>query len=193
MTQALNTRNKILQATLSLIKKKGFRGVTTKEIAQHANVNEVTIFRHFGNKMNILDTIIDEYSYIPSFEKIIHEEAVWSLEKDLQTITKIYFSYFKKNDDLIKIGYREFGNFPELDQKMSAIPLQLKELLVQYFDKMQKLKKIKVCDSDAIATAFISMNFGYLVSKIIHDYDFDVMEEKFINDSIQLFIGLLDP
>ncbi len=94
MTQALNTRNKILQATLSLIKKKGFRGVTTKEIAQHANVNDVTIFRHFGNKMNILDATIDEYSYIPSFEKIIHEEAVWSLEKDLQTITKIYFSYF---------------------------------------------------------------------------------------------------
>ena len=192
MTQALNTRNKILQATLSLIKKKGFRGVTTKEIAQHANVNEVTIFRHFGNKMNILNTIIEEYSYIPSFKKLLHEEIVWNLKEDLQTITKIYFTFFKKNGDVIKIAYKELGSFPELDKKITTIPSQLQELLVQYFDKMQELNKIKECDSNAIATAFISMNFGYLISMVIHNHDFGVNEEKFIDDSIQIFTVILN-
>lgn len=192
MTKTLNTRGKILQSTVSLIKEKGFHGVTTKEIAHHANINEVTVFRHFGNKMNILNTIIDEYSYVPSFEKIFDEEIVWNLEHDLRTITKIYFNFFKKNADIIKITYKELGNFPELDLKISAIPLQLKELLVRYFDRMQNLKKIKSCDSDAIATTFISMNFGYLISKIIHQYDFDVHEEKFIDNSLRFFIEILE-
>ncbi|GIO38480.1 TetR family transcriptional regulator [Paenibacillus antibioticophila] len=191
MTQTLNTRKKILQAAISLIKKKGFQGVTTREIARQANVNEVTVFRHFGNKMNILNTIIDEYSYIPSFEKVVHEEIRWNLKEDLQIITKIYFTFFKENDDVIKIAYKELGSFPELDKKITTIPLQLKELLVQYFDRMQKLNKIKECDSNAIAIAFISMNFGYLVSLVIHNHDFGINEEKFIDDSIQLFTGML--
>ena len=192
MTKPLSTRNKILQSTLSLIKKKGFRGVTTKEIAQHANVNEVTIFRHFGKKLNIFNTIIEEYSYIPSFEKLLHEELVWNLKEDLHTITKTYFTYFKKNADVIKIAYKELGSFPELDKKITAIPSQLQELLVQYLDKMQELNKIKECDSNAIATSFISMNFGYLISRVIHNHDFGVKEEKFIDDSIQIFIVILD-
>ena len=104
----------------------------------------------------------------------------------------IYFTYFKKNSDVIKIAYKESGSLPELDKKITAIPLQLKEILVQYFDKMQELNKIKDCDSEAIAITFISMNFGYFVSTIIHDYDFDVEEEKFMNDSIQLFVRTLD-
>ncbi|WP_044482026.1 TetR/AcrR family transcriptional regulator [Paenibacillus antibioticophila] len=192
MTQTLNTRKKILQAAISLIKKKGFQGVTTREIARQANVNEVTVFRHFGNKMNILNTIIDEYSYIPSFEKVVHEEIRWNLKEDLQIITKVYFTFFKENDDVIKIAYKELGSFPELDKKITTIPLQLKELLVQYFDRMQKLNKIKECDSNAIAIAFISMNFGYLVSLVIHNHDFGINEEKFIDDSTQLFTGMLD-
>lgn len=192
MTQPLSTRKKILQSTVSLIKQKGFRGVTTKEIAQHANINEVTIFRHFGNKMNIFNTIIEEYSYVPSFKKILHEDIVWNLKDDLQTITKVYFTFFKKNGDVIKIAYKELGSFPELDKKITAIPSQLQELLVEYFDKMQELNKIKECDSKAIATAFISMNFGYLISMVIHNHDFGVNEEKFIDDSIQIFIGILN-
>lgn len=191
MTQTLNTRKKILQAAISLIKKKGFQGVTTREIARQANVNEVTVFRHFGNKMNIFNTIIDEYSYIPSFEKVVHEEISWNLKEDLQIITKIYFTFFKENDDVIKIAYKELGSFPELDKKITTIPLQLKELLVQYFDRMQKLNKIKECDSNAIAIAFISMNFGYLVSLVIHNHNFGINEEKFIDDSTQLFTGML--
>jgi len=192
LTKPLSTRDKILQSTLSLIKKKGFRGVTTKEIAQHANVNEVTIFRHFGKKLNIFNTIIEEYSYIPSFEKLLHQELVWNLKEDLYTITKTYFTYFRKNADVIKVAYKELGSFPELDKKITAIPTQLQELFVQYLDKMQELNKIKKCDSNAIATSFISMNFGYLISRVIHNRDFGVKEGKFIDDSIQIFIVILD-
>lgn len=44
------TRSAILGAALKAYSKYGFRGATTRRIAELAGVNEVTLFRHFGSK-----------------------------------------------------------------------------------------------------------------------------------------------
>ena len=44
------TRDRIVLAARDVIKRKGKRGATTREIADVAGVNEATLFRHFGNK-----------------------------------------------------------------------------------------------------------------------------------------------
>ena len=48
MTQDLPTR--ILEAAARVYAETGFRGTTTRRVAQEAGVNEVTLFRHFGTK-----------------------------------------------------------------------------------------------------------------------------------------------
>ncbi len=48
------TREAILAAALEVYSKHGFRGATTRRIAEAAGVNEVTIFRHFGSKEALL-------------------------------------------------------------------------------------------------------------------------------------------
>lgn len=45
-----DTREAILAAALEAYSKYGFRGATTRCIAELAGVNEVTLFRHFGSK-----------------------------------------------------------------------------------------------------------------------------------------------
>lgn len=47
MTQS--TQDKIIDAALALVNEQGYKGATTKAIAALAGVNEVTLFRHFGN------------------------------------------------------------------------------------------------------------------------------------------------
>lgn len=49
-----NTRNVILAAALEAYSRHGFRGATTRLIAETAGVNEVTIFRQFGSKEALL-------------------------------------------------------------------------------------------------------------------------------------------
>jgi AcrR family transcriptional regulator len=44
------TRERIIVAAREVIRTKGKRGATTREIADVAGVNEATLFRHFGNK-----------------------------------------------------------------------------------------------------------------------------------------------
>ena len=49
-----DTREAILAAALDAYAQFGFRGATTRRIAETAGVNEVTIFRHFGSKEALL-------------------------------------------------------------------------------------------------------------------------------------------
>ena len=59
--QTESTEDKIISATFRLIRKDGIDKVTTKKIAAEAGVNEVTIFRKFNNKQNLVDITKDHY------------------------------------------------------------------------------------------------------------------------------------
>jgi AcrR family transcriptional regulator len=54
----MDAREKILQAATALYGETGFRGATTRQIAELAGVNEVTLFRQFGSKTALLHEAI---------------------------------------------------------------------------------------------------------------------------------------
>jgi AcrR family transcriptional regulator len=55
-----STRDRLIQSALSLFVSQGIAETTTKQIAEQAEVNEVTLFRHFGNKYGLLLAVIGE-------------------------------------------------------------------------------------------------------------------------------------
>lgn len=56
---AEDRRKQIVHVAMSLFSERGFRGATTKEIAQAAGVSEAIIFRHFATKEDLYSAIID--------------------------------------------------------------------------------------------------------------------------------------
>jgi AcrR family transcriptional regulator len=52
-------RLQILRVAVSLFSNRGFRGTTTKEIAQAAGVSEAMVFRHFATKEELYAAILD--------------------------------------------------------------------------------------------------------------------------------------
>ena len=52
-------RLQILAVAVSLFSKRGFRGTTTKEIAQAAGVSEAMVFRHFATKEELYTAILN--------------------------------------------------------------------------------------------------------------------------------------
>ncbi|CAM5359336.1 TetR family transcriptional regulator OS=Lysinibacillus sphaericus OX=1421 GN=LS41612_14115 PE=4 SV=1 [Lysinibacillus sphaericus] len=63
------TAQRIMDAALQLISEKGYTAATTKAIADLAQVNEVTIFRHFGNKEGLLKNDCRQIFLQPNFAK----------------------------------------------------------------------------------------------------------------------------
>lgn len=52
-------RRQILRVAVGLFSSRGFRGTTTKEIAQAAGVSEAMVFRHFATKKELYAAILD--------------------------------------------------------------------------------------------------------------------------------------
>lgn len=52
-------REQICQIAMRLFSESGFRGTTTKEIANAAGVSEATVFKHFSNKDELYTAILD--------------------------------------------------------------------------------------------------------------------------------------
>ncbi|MGB3649960.1 MAG: TetR/AcrR family transcriptional regulator, partial [Rivularia sp. (in: cyanobacteria)] len=59
-SQIISTRQRIINAAVELFAAQGVTDTTTKAVAQLAKVNEVTLFRHFGNKHGLLLAVISE-------------------------------------------------------------------------------------------------------------------------------------
>ena len=59
-----NTEEKIVNATFNILQKEGVTKATTKRIAKEAGVNEVTIFRKFENKNNLINVTKDYHMNI---------------------------------------------------------------------------------------------------------------------------------
>ena len=71
-------RHQILAVAVSLFSSKGFRGTTTKEIAQAAGVSEAMVFRHFATKKELYAAILDHKACAgPNFEpELMAAEAI---------------------------------------------------------------------------------------------------------------------
>ena len=61
-----DTKNKIIDSTLSLIDKKPFPQVRTREIAEKSTVSEATVFKYFKTKDTILNYLVDKFLTIIS-------------------------------------------------------------------------------------------------------------------------------
>ncbi len=58
----MDVRDALLKAAIKVFAETGSRGATTRRIAQEADVNEVTLFRHFKSKDELIDTALEYFA-----------------------------------------------------------------------------------------------------------------------------------
>ena len=82
----IENRTKILDAARRIYSQYGWRGATTRRIAEAAGVNEVTLFRQFGNKEALLGAVMAdsaEHNSLPPFplapENPEQELTLWAV------------------------------------------------------------------------------------------------------------------
>ena len=98
------TKDKLLDGTLSLIDKKPFHQISTKEIAEESGVAEVTLFRNFTNKESLLDILTDKF-----FKMIVGFETLnINSEETFRTELVIFFTKTTKSDPLSRKLFKIF-------------------------------------------------------------------------------------
>lgn len=187
-----DTKDRIIRAAIGLVDEKGYKGATTRAIAERAEVNEVTLFRHFGNKQGILDAAIEKYSFSDKIENMMQHDIQWELDNDLKMLAKKYQEIVASKKEIILISMREEGRFPDLDEAISRLPLSYRDTISNYFKEMMKKGKMATVDAEVAATNFLFINFGYFFLKdrlTIAENNFSV--DDFTDSHIDLFIKSL--
>jgi len=164
--EKLSTSEKILEAAMSLFSEKGYKAVTTKEIAKAAGFSEMTVFRHFENKQNLFEKAFDRYVFSPKLKTLFENNLEWNLEKDLMKISTVYQETLSKNQRTILMELKNNELTIELNPPLRKFPNELKKLLVVYFTEMNERGVIER-NPEVLAINFLAANFGIFTSFII--------------------------
>ncbi len=189
MSEELSTRDKILNAAIDLFSQNGFKGVTTKQIAEAASVNEVTLFRQFGSKKKIFEEVMEVFHFETELKTAFKKGIVWDLEQDLVYISKIYYEYMKKNKKLILTGVKESIGPNNAEYPHEKFPKKIKGLLIEYFEEMQNREKMIQENPEVQAIIFLFTNFGSAINyELLEVKITEVSLEEFIKNSVNIFV-----
>lgn len=142
--KALSTRERILESALDLFSENGFHATTTRKIAQEADVNEVTLFRHFSSKMDLFQEIL-------GIVRQVGFNTDWLKDHDLEPVEAIRFS--------IEVALNNAKDHPRIfrilmyalldrvegfeDQYVNEQLSTGHEFLIETFQKLKELDKLR--------------------------------------------------
>jgi len=161
-----DTKEKILDAGLSLFSKKGYLGATTKEIAKKAGVAELTLFRHFSSKERLFEEMITLHSFLPALKGLLPELKGLSYKSALSLIAGRFLDRLSERRDLIKIMHSELHLYPakvkEIQQNFIG---EIVRTLASYFRELQESGVLRSFDPELGARAFLGMFFQYFTNQ----------------------------
>ncbi|OIJ18859.1 hypothetical protein BKP45_15120 [Anaerobacillus alkalidiazotrophicus] len=183
------TREKIINAAINLMSLKGYSSTTTKEIAQFAGLSEMTLFRKFKNKQEILDAVIKTYTCAFHSEKLFtNNEVTYDLETDLANVSRTYQNFMSENKKVVLLAYKESGTHDEISETLTVNPRLMKKFLVDYLTEMEKRGKIIDTNIEVVVFSFMTMNLGYFSAQFISGKKVaSVPLDAFIEHSVKVF------
>lgn len=152
-------RSRILAAAARVYAQYGFRGATTRLIANEAGVNEVTLFRTFGSKAQLLQAMLHEQVDATSVPLLSNDIA--DPEGELTRWCASTLDYLRSHSHLVRKTIGEAEERPEAACAACAGPNSAGQSLVLF---LEHLREKGMADADAdVGTAvsmFMSAMFG---------------------------------
>lgn len=117
LEKMINKKDRILHEAVSLFASKGFFSVSTKQIANQAEVSEGLIFKHYGSKEWLLQVVFEKwYLYVESqMEKVT---LLPSRKEQLGALLDFPVTMMDTDPDFRKLSYIIKLQHPELYHKM---------------------------------------------------------------------------
>lgn len=154
-----DSRDRIVRAAARVFSEAGYRGATTRRIAAAAGVNEVTLFRHFGSKDELIREAIafsgrrDDFTPLPARPE---DPAM-----ELTTFSREQLHHLFRVRSLIRTCMGEGNERPEILSRATDRPISVHRELLAY---LRRLQSAGFADGDADVEAAATTLMGALFS-----------------------------
>jgi AcrR family transcriptional regulator len=186
-------REQILQGAMRLFAQKGFRGTTTREIAQRLNISEALMFKYFPSKEALYRAIIQKRTD-GSEEMFFPREAIQSKD-DRQVFQSIAYYLIQKNTKdpaflrLILYSALERHDLSRIFFKKYV--MERTKLLAGYIRQRIKDKAFRKVPPVLVARAFMGMIMHYVQAQEIYEMKsvFRFSQKKVVDTFVDAFLG----
>lgn len=169
-------RVQILLVAIRLFAQKGFRGTTTKEIAQAAGVSEAMVFRHFATKEELYSAILDHKACAGGDLDFCEGEAVAEAisRKDdravFERLATDVLEHHEHDTEFLRLLMFAALEGHELAQMFwERNVLQVYEFLSAYLHERQQEGALREVDPRIIVRAFVGMVIHHAVNNNLWD------------------------
>lgn len=187
MSKKEETRERIMSVALQLFSKEGYIKATTKQIAVESGVNEITLFRHFGNKENLFHETLEYYVEEMHLESEIGRLTSQDFEKSMCEIAADYLEFCKRNKNFYQIQMR----LPDDMKKFVKLKLSrgVKKELLKYFNHLKE-EGMVTGDPEIMAVTFIESILGaYTIHLLSNDTFSRIPIEELAQEHARQFVS----
>lgn len=184
MTDApTSARDRILEAAFRLFCERGIDATATREIAAAADVNEVTIFRHFATKEGLVGAIIDQFLEDQAVIRLSNLRLSGDLAADLEIIVRMILKLHADRGDFIRFIMTNLSHCPAYADRLRT----MNETMTQRLGKVMKpILDAADLDPKAAVVAFVSPILLRTISRVMMG---TVMldDDTFIRTHVEIF------
>jgi AcrR family transcriptional regulator len=147
-TERCSAREKLLEAGAVVFARDGLAGSTTREIARVAGVNEVTLFRLFQNKQNLLTAVLERlFAGAPGDGKVSPEKEM-DLTEIVREHVESYAASLGKNPMLMRVLIGEIQHFQE--HELQVIKAIFRPRRQQLIDRLSAAQEAGLARKDIV-------------------------------------------
>ena len=188
-------RSAILAAAIRLFAERGFRGVTTRELAASLGVSEPVLYQHFPSKRELYTAIIEESKdqrYNDALEGLSRQADMGSDIEFFTHLANAMIRWHETKPDLIRL--KLFSNLEGHELMEEFSDKQAKpfiDIVVGYIEKRVLEGAFTELHPLGAALAFCGMIGQYCQSTILFRSAIcqGVGREEMVNLSVQLFLN----
>lgn len=193
------TRPRLIHTALELFASQGVTATTTKQIAEAAGVNEVTLFRHFGSKHGLLLAVIEEAAVFTQLGQTLVHQAnqtgnIYQVLKDYATAC---LNALDRVPEVVRSVVGEAGQFPaENRAALGRGFTQANHYVAEYFQTVIDRGQLRsYLTAEKLASLLNGMLLGYAVIEFTSEFhELWQDREDFLENLVTLFLhGAVSP
>lgn len=192
------TRQRLIQAALDLFIAQGVSNTTTRQIAAEAEVNEVTLFRHFGNKYGLLLAVIEESPPFTNLGTALAQRlsSARHFDQALKAYATLYIRSLEQAPELIRSLIGEANQFPaENRQALGQRLTEATQALTQYLTTVIQRDALNPeLPPDQLASLLNGLLLGYAAVEFTSEFhELWQNRDEFLEGLVQLFSRAVSP
>ncbi len=182
-----DTRKRMIEAALSLFGEVGYTRASTRAIAEQAGVNEVTLFRHFGSKKNLLMACVHSFNQI-GFSENFQDHLTGDYPADILMMARLQIQDTQARFEVLRLLLCEAQAVPELREAILTGAGENRSRVTAYFQQQIDARVIRAdLDGETLTYALDSLFSSYiLLSRLLGSAD--QPSEEQIRTLVSLFV-----